>query len=254
MCRPAAAPEKVAPGQARRERLDQRVAAAAVGAAAAAQVAVVGAAGDEVGERELLERGQAVIERLARVEQAVAPRRRRDQPPEPQRGRERLGDRADVRDEVRPQPLQRADRRAVVAVLGVVVVLDDQHVVLGRPGEQLRPPLGAEHRAGRELVGGREQDRARVVRKLVDDDRRARRRASGTGTQAALGEEPADALVPRVLDRELDRPERLGERDERLPGARAQDHVVGPRDAPADPPAVGGDHLAQRRSRPRSAG
>ena len=150
-----------------------------------------------------------------------------------------------MRDEVRPQPLQRADRRAVVAVLGVVVVLDDQRVVLGRPGEQLRPPLGAEHRAGRELVGGREQDRARVVRKLVDDDA-VLVDAGRHGDQPALGEQPADALVARVLDRELDRPERLGERHERLAGARAQDHVVGARDAAPDAPAVSGDDLAQR--------
>ena len=47
-------------------------------------------------------------------------------------------------DEVRPQPLQRADRRAVVAVLGVVVVLDASIASRSsRPAQQLRAPLGA---------------------------------------------------------------------------------------------------------------
>ena len=128
-CRPAEAPVTVASPSAR----DQRVAAAAVDARGAAQVAVVGAALDEVGERDLLERGQPVVEPLARVEQPLAPRLGRDQPAEPQRGRERLGDRPDVDDEVRPQALERADGRAVVAVLGVVVVLDDRSRRAARP-------------------------------------------------------------------------------------------------------------------------
>ena len=51
--------------------------------------------------------------------------------------------------------------------------------------------------------------------------------------------------MPRVLDRELDRPERLRKRDEGLAGARAQDHVVGAGDAAPNAPAIGGDDLAQ---------
>ena len=65
--------------------------------------------------------------------------------------------------------------------------------------------------------------------------------------EPALGEQPADPLVPRVLDRQLHRPERLGDRHERLSRARAQDHVLAARDRPAHPPAVRRQHLAQRR-------
>src|SRR5262249_28264292 len=117
-------------GQRGGERIDQRVAAAAVGPGAAADVPVVGAAGDEVGEGVLFEGGDAVVEAFARLQQWAMPGGWGDQPAQPQGRGERFGDRADVGHEVRSQALQRADRGAVVAVLGVVVVLDDQRVVL----------------------------------------------------------------------------------------------------------------------------
>ena len=49
-----------------------------------------------------------------------------DRPPEPQRGRERLARRARVDDVLGVEALEGADRGTVVAVLRVVVVLDDQ--------------------------------------------------------------------------------------------------------------------------------
>ena len=51
------------------------------------------------------------------------------------------------------------DRPAVVAELGVVVVLQDQAVDPAGPGEQGGAALGREHHPGRELVGGHD-DRA----------------------------------------------------------------------------------------------
>ena len=61
----------------------------------------------------------------------------------------------------RARALQRADRDAVVAVLGVVVVLDDQPLRLG-PLDQRGTALGAEHRARGELVRGGDHDHRRV--------------------------------------------------------------------------------------------
>ncbi|MFG3698722.1 hypothetical protein ACGF5C_12510 [Micromonospora sp. NPDC047620] len=51
---------------------------------------------------------------------------------------------------------QGGHRRPVVAVLGVVVVLDDQAAGPG-PRRELAAAVAAEHHAGRELVGRGEQ-------------------------------------------------------------------------------------------------
>ena len=58
---------------------------------------------------------------------------RRDEPADPQRRRERLADRAHVDDALRVEPLQRPDGLAVVAVLGVVVVLEHEGVAARSP-------------------------------------------------------------------------------------------------------------------------
>ena len=85
--------------------------------------------------------------------------RRRQRPPEPQRGRQRLRRRAEIDHPVGREPLQRPDRRPVIAVLGVVVVLEHDPT----PREQRAPPLRRQHRPGRELVRGRDQHRVRVA-------------------------------------------------------------------------------------------
>ena len=92
------------------------------------------------GRRAAAARAAARLGRLAPCRRAadVGERRRQQQPAEPQRRRERLARRAGVDDALGRHALQRADRRAVVAVLGVVVVLDDDRVAAPRPVEQLR--------------------------------------------------------------------------------------------------------------------
>src|SRR4051812_38808233 len=70
-----------------------------VGGGAGGVGGVVGAALDEAGERVLLECGQPVTRPRAARREPLAPGGRRDQPPEPQRRRERLRDRADVEHE-----------------------------------------------------------------------------------------------------------------------------------------------------------
>ncbi len=177
----------------------------------------------------------------------------RDEPAEPQRRRQRLGDRADVDHEVRPQALERADRRAVVAVLGVVVVLDDQRVPLLGPAQQRGPPLGAEHDARRELVRGRDEHGAGVVRERVDHDalRVDRHRH---GLEPAARQQGADLRVPRVLDREPRRRDRVGDGDERLRRARADQHALGGRERPAHAPPVGRQHGSAGAASPPRAG
>ena len=149
-------------------------------------------------------------------------RRRRDQPAEPEPGREGLARRADVHDAVRRQPLDRADRLPVVAVLRVVVVLDHETTGPGRPRDERRSPGGREHGARRVLVRRRHED--------------------GVGPCAL---EPVD-LQPFVID--LERLDVEAGRGDHQPGLRLP-RVLGRHGARA---AVGEDldHEAERLREP----
>ena len=70
---------------------------------------------------------------------------------------------------LRRQPLEGGHRVAVVAVLGVVVVLHDQGVAAARPAHQGSPPLRRHHHAGRVLVGGRDDHRVHARRLELGD-------------------------------------------------------------------------------------
>jgi hypothetical protein len=76
----------------------------------------------------LLDVGGAEIGEALLADDAVDEPGGDDEPAEPERGRERLARRAGVDDPLGLQPLQRADRRPVVAVLGVIVVFDRDRV------------------------------------------------------------------------------------------------------------------------------
>ena len=121
---------------------EQGVAPPPVDGAHAPQVAVELAAVEEVGERELVEHRRAAIGEQLGLGDALDELRREDEPAEPEPGRERLAGGAGVDHAVGSEALQRADRRAVVAVLGVVVVLDDQRVALARPAARRRRATG----------------------------------------------------------------------------------------------------------------
>src|SRR3954465_2762352 len=128
-----------------REGLDENVAAAAGAEPAPPQGGVGGpppprgagglAALEEITERELLEPRR----RDHRVQHLLGDRRneprRRDQPAESKRRRQRLPRRAEIGDAVGREALKRADWRAVVAELSVVVVLCDDRVAPRGPLE-----------------------------------------------------------------------------------------------------------------------
>ena len=91
-------------------------------------------------------------------------------PRQPQAGRQGLAGRAGVHDAVRRHALQRRDRIAVIAILSVVVVFDDQPTPPASPGDQAGATSGAQHRASGVLVGGRENHGIDVRRlELVED-------------------------------------------------------------------------------------
>ena len=79
-------------------------------------------------------------------------------PPQAHAGRERLAGRPDVGDTVGREPLEGSDRLAVVAVLGVVVVLDDQASLRGGPRRSARRAGGRETVPVGILVRRREHD------------------------------------------------------------------------------------------------
>ena len=164
------------------QRRDEPVAALAVLAASAAQMAIDLAARQQPGVGAGGDRGAAGVDRPPLMRDRLGQRGRGEQPAEPQRRRERLGRGAEIDDAVGREPLQRADRRAVVAVLGVIVVLDHDPA----PRQQRPSPLGGEYGAGRELVRGRDEHRVGVQR---------------TGVDAVLVDRHAHDLEPGRADR-----------------------------------------------------
>src|SRR6185312_11391089 len=119
---------------------DQLVAATAIDAANTSHVPVVVAAGEELGERQLIERRREVVdEPLVPLD---LPRQAgwSDDPPEAQGGHEGLRDGPDLDDVLGRRALERSDGLAVVPELGVVVVLDDQAGGRLRPAHERVPP------------------------------------------------------------------------------------------------------------------
>ena len=139
---------------------------------------------------------------------------------------------------------------AVVAVLGVVVVLDHQRAGVARPGGQRGPPRRLEHDAGGRLVGGRDEhgvgarrdDGADVDAALVDRDRH--------DLDPAVADQLARARVARVLDRDPPRAagaQHAADERHRLGDAAADHDPLGRRLHAADAAQVGGQRGAQPR-------
>ena len=142
----------------------------------------------------------------------------------------------------------RPDRLAVVAVLGVVVVLEDERVAILGPGHERGPALGRHHRAGREVVGRSHDDSIRacpgqrrdVEAGLVDGDRNdlqavVDRRETEVLEPGVLAGDPPAATILHGLD---DEAERLGE-------AVADDDVLGVRARPANAVQVDRELVAE---------
>src|SRR5579884_4351556 len=141
----------------------------AVSQAHAAHVPVVGVAGDQVGERQLAQRfGSVVGVHLGVGERLDEAARERD-PGKSQSRREGFRGRADIHDVIWRGSLQGAYRLAVVAELTVVVVLDDEAAAGARPLDQRSAPRGVEGSADRVLVRGRDDDRAYVWQRTLEE-------------------------------------------------------------------------------------
>ena len=128
---------------------------------------------------------------------------RRDQPAQAHARSQCLGRAAGVGDLSGSRGLQGGHRRPVVAVLRVVVVLDDQRIGRGRPVEQLTAPPRGEHDPGRELVSGREQHRLQASARQVVHHQPVLVHWYRYRAQAPVGELVAGAARTRVLHGDL---------------------------------------------------
>src|SRR6266540_7158552 len=133
---------------------DGRVAAVAVDRPDAAEVTCKGAALDEAGEGELLEQARAHVVLVLLARERFDQTGWRDQPPEPESGCERLAHRTHIDDLVWCQALECPERATVIAELGVVVVLDDEHAAAVCPGRECLAAGAVEGAAARIRVRG----------------------------------------------------------------------------------------------------
>ena len=247
-CSPAAAPCGRSVGQVALEGGDERVAPAAVDEPRAADVAVQRAALEQDGEPELREHRRAAVVGELLVLDRLGQRRRRDEPADPQRRRDRLRDRAHVGHALRVEALQGPDRLAVVAVLGVVVVLEHEGVAVGRPREQRGAPLGREHDAGRVLVRRGDEHRAHVAAIEGVDVEPAAVDRDGNPFQADRRDRLAQVGAPGLLDGDAShaaRRQRPAGEGEPLRQARGDHDRRGLGGHAAHPSQVGGQRDAQ---------
>ena len=181
-------------------------------------VPVVAARLDQGGEGHLVERGRAATGQRASRRPPPAQRRRHEHPAEADPGGQRLADRAQGDHPVGGESLQRPDGLAVVAELGVVVVLEGSSVDLGCPRDQRVAPLGRQHHAGRALVGRGD-----------DDGSGAGVAGSASTSRPSLVDRHGTGIIParRTGDRSCSRRPRILEADARDARARegAQHHV-----------------------------
>jgi hypothetical protein len=233
-------------GERARERGRQGIAAAAIDKAGVANVAVVLAAADELREGALLERRRADVEQMLDPLRLVDEPLRHDRPGEPERRCECLRGRAEIGDAGVVESLDRSDRFAVVAELGVVVVLDHQRITPACPVEQLAASGAAHDDAGWELVGRGDENGVRVepvdLKPFAVDRLR-------DGLQVIEPEAFRLAVEGGIFDRDTTRPgepQQSREQVDPLRGARDDNDLLRRRDHAARSSQLVGQRLAEQ--------
>ena len=180
--------------------------------------------------------------------QGVPVPRRREHPPHPQRGGQQLGHASRVADMLGEHRAQGGDRRPVVPVLGVIVVLDDQASVPG-PSDQLAAAFAVEHHSGRKLMRRGQQDRRGAAGpELVDPQAagidRDRRGIQLPVAQLLAGAERSGIFHPDRADSAGEQP--LGQQAQRLRDAGHDADLIRVHPDPAVAGQPAGHGLAQR--------
>ena len=163
-CSPALAPStRARSAEFALDRFEQRDATRRAAIARAPGVSFEMPFGDEVGQRELLDRRGARVRERLRVQEMRRERRRRDQPADAQRREEQLRGGARVEHAAAVvERLEALDRIAVEAELAVVVVFENVRVARERPIRAARS--GAAARARRRSGTGATASRRRGAR------------------------------------------------------------------------------------------
>ena len=178
--------------QVRADCLDHGIAAAHVPLAQQAMMPFQVARRHEPGKHELRQDGITEVGVPLGGHDGLAQQRRDQEPADPERRREELGDAARVTDPVGQHRVQGRDGRPVVAMLRVVVVLDDQPPS-GRPLPQVAAPRAVEDNAHRELVRRGDHDGRSATRSQIADAQ-----AAVVDTHRRRREAPALQLLPRA--------------------------------------------------------
>ena len=236
------------PWQVRPQRRDQRIPAPAVDGSHLPQMTIEAATFDEVGEGQLVESRRSVVGMQFGERHPIDQRVWKQQPANPEGWGQRLARGPEVRDTPIRHTLQGAYGLAIESVLGIVVVLDDDSAMTGRPLEQRRPALGREDDPGRELVGGRHQHGADVQAVQPLDAQPATVHGNRLDAQAHGLNVCALAAVSGILDGHAThaaRPQRLADEAETLCVPRTQDDAVLVCDRAARPIQVDGQRGAR---------
>lgn len=228
------------------ERRHQLVAAPPVAQPHRADMPVVRPGGDELGERQLLQRTRHPVGVPLRRDDIRHQAPGQHQPADPQPGGDGFAGGAEVDDPFGIESLERTDRLPVVAELPVVVVLQDQPARGPRPVDGGRPPVGVERHPQRELVRRRQQHRTFAPQRT---GLRAEcvQRESG-GAQPRVGEQVPVQVQPVRLDRHLPHPsppQHLPHQHQTVCEPRADDDPVRVGVHPAGPCQIVGQHGPQ---------
>ena len=245
---PGRDPDRRHRGRPRGEHRDEPVAPHPIAGAHAANVALERARTQKLGEGDLIGGRDVDVLRGAQRDDGLEQRRRQQHPAEAQARRERLARRAGVGDVLGVEGLERADGLPVVAQFGVVVVLDQEALSSAGPGDRRRAPLRVQDVAERELVRGREHDRAGVCLAEEVGPRAALVDGEWDDAQARGGGDVAVQRQAGILHRDAPAALRIQDpREQREPvaEARTDDDELRVGDRAARAGEVGGERLSQ---------
>jgi hypothetical protein len=225
------------------QRGHEAIPAAAVGQAGTADMPVVGARADELGQHELVQAATRAIGEFLGHGHVGGQVGGQHQPAEAEGGSEALAGRAGVDHVLGRQRLDGTDRLAVVAELTVVVVLDDHSPGVPGPFHRAGPALRRERGPERELVRRGAQNRVGatrlVYRGAVGVDRHQGQVQPGGLHHGAVA---GQAVRLGGQSGGTPGPQHLADQREPLSVTRAHDDAVG-----AGPDAAGAGQVAGQR-------
>ncbi len=158
------------------------------------------AAAQELGVDQLVDGGRAQVGDPLALGRGLAPGAGHHHPPQAECRGENLARRARVDDVSRVEALERSHSGAVVAILGVVVVLDDKRAALVRPSAELLAPFRCHHGSGRKLVRRSDQDRIHLEPREAIHAEAALVHGDGDRLEARLADDLPQTGVAGVLD------------------------------------------------------